>query len=225
MARMTLPRNKPLARLVLLLGLSVIPASADAAQLAMAWSDNSVDEDGFLVERRPAAGGSFVQIAALGPNAVAYLDGGVAAGAAYCYRVRAFNAVGPSAYTNEACGTAAAASGHPLSVTLPKSSFTRAETMVATVNAVAGGVTVPVDAYVVVQTAGGGLLSLQLDGRLVPGLVPMASGIVLPSVVAPYGLPLAGAPPGSYTWLAAVTSPGTLTLVSPIVSTPFTIVP
>ena len=222
---MTLPRNKPLIRLVLLLSLGVIPASADAAQLAMAWSDNSVDEAGFLVERRLATGGTFVQIASLGPNAVAYLDSGVAAGGSYCYRVRAFNSVGMSAYTNEACGTATASSGTPLSVSLPKSSFTRAETLVVTVNAVAGAVTVPIDAYVVVQAAGGGLLSLQLDGRLVPGLVPMARGIVLPSVSAPFGLPLAGAPPGSYTWMAAVTSPGTLTLVSPIVSTPFTIVP
>jgi hypothetical protein len=222
---MTLPRHNLLVRLVLLLGLSVVPISANAAQLAMAWSDNAVDEDGFLVERRNAAGGAFAQIISLGPNTVAYLDSGVAAGSTYCYRVRAFNSVGMSAYTNEACGTATATSGSPLSVSLPKSTYSTRETLVATVNAVAGAVPTPVDAYVVVQAPGGGLLSLLLDGRLVPGLVPIASGIVLPSVAAPFGLPLAGAPPGSYTWLAAVTSPGTLTLVSPIVSTPFTIVP
>ena len=70
--------------------------------------------------------------------------------------------------------------------------------MVATVQAVGGVVTQPIDAYVVVQT-GGGLLSLQLDGRLVPGLVPIARNIVLPTVAAPFAFPLAGAPPGTYT--------------------------
>jgi hypothetical protein len=89
---------------------------------------------------------------------------------------------------------------------------------------VGGVVPGAVDAYVVVQ-AGAALLSLQLDGRLVPGLVPIARNIALPTVAAPFAFPLAGAPPGSYTWLAGVTTPGTLTLVAPIASTPFTITP
>jgi hypothetical protein len=81
-----------------------------------------------------------------------------------------------------------------------------------------------VDVYVVVQ-AGGAMLSLQLDGRLVPGLVPLARGIVLPTIDAPFAFPLAGAPPGAYTWLAAVTSPGSMTMAAPVASTPFTITP
>jgi hypothetical protein len=103
-------------------------------------------------------------------------------------------------------------------VSLNQTSFTRAQTLVATVNAVGGQVTTPIDAYVVV--AGGLLLPLQLDGRLVPGLVPIARGIVLPTVSAPLAFLLAGAPPGNYQWLAALTASGTLTLVSPIASTP-----
>lgn len=190
----------------------------------MSWSDNSADEDGFLVERRSATAGAFQQVAALGPNVVGYLDSTVAAGAAYCYRVRAFNLAGLSAYTNDACGTAAGTAPLPLSVTLNQSTFHQADTMVATVQAVAGVVSGAVDAYVVVQ-AGGALLSLQLDGRLVPGLVPIARNIGLPTIAAPFAFPLAGAPPGSYTWLAGVTTPGTLTLVAPIASTPFTITP
>ena len=42
---------------------------------------------------------------------------------------------------------------------------------------------------------------------------------------APFAFPLAGAPPGSYTWLAGVTTPGTLTLVAPVASTTFSITP
>lgn len=224
---MTLPRQRLLASLLVALSFAAIPASAAAAQLAIAWSDQADNEDGFLVERRNASGGSFAQIAALGPNAAAYIDSSVVAGSAYCYRVRAYNSVGPSAYTNEACGTATGApgpTGTPISVSLAKTSYRNSETLIANVNAVGGVVSTPVDVYVVIQGAGA-ILSLQLDGRLVPGLVPIVTGVVLPTVSAPFGLPLAGAPPGSYTWLAAVTSPGTLTLVSQIASTPFTIVP
>lgn len=199
------------------------PVSASAAQLALAWTDNAQNEDGFAVERRLQSSGTFGQIALLGPNAVAYVDNTVTAGTAYCYRVRAYNTLGPSAYTNEACGTATAGGGTPLSVSLPKTTYLSTETLVLSVNAVGGLVNTPVDAYVVVDAGGGGFLSLQLDGRLVPGLVPIARGIVLPTISAPFGLPLAAAPPGSYTWMAAVTTPGTLSLVSPIVSTPFTV--
>jgi hypothetical protein len=203
---------------------ALLPGSAQAAQLGLSWSDNSVDEDGFLVERREASAGAFAQIAVLGPNISTYLDSTIAAGGSYCYRVRAFNSAGMSAYTNEACSTAMAGQTLPLSVSLNKSTFSRGETLVSTVNAVGGLINTPVDAYVVVDT-GGGFLSLQLDGRLVPGLVPIARGLVLPTVSAAFAFPLAGAPPGAYTWMAAVTTPGTLTLVSPIASTRFTIVP
>ncbi|MBP7777759.1 MAG: hypothetical protein KA371_11560 [Acidobacteria bacterium] len=194
------------------------PAAAGA--LAISWADYSVDEDGFLVERRAAAGGGFQQIAVQGRNAVAYLDNAVPAGGAYCYRVRAFNVAGVSAYTDEGCGTATATSS-PLTVTLNGTSYRQTETMVATVHASAG-FAVPVDAYVVVQTAGV-MLSLQLDGRLVPGLVPIARNILLPTIDAPFSFPLAGAPPGTYTWIAGVTSPGTLTMLASVASTTFTI--
>lgn len=220
-------RRCPSCLFALLLALAAgaaTPGVAQAAQLGLSWSDNATDETGYLVERRDGASPTFTQIASLPANAAAYLDSSLPAGSAYCYRVRAFNAIGPSAYTNEACGTAGGALTAPLSVSLNQTTFTRSQTMVATVNAVGGQVTSPIDAYVVVQ-AGGLLLSLQLDGRLVPGLVPIARGIVLPTVSAPFSFPLAGAPPGSYQWLAAVTTPGTLSVVSPIAATPFTVVP
>jgi hypothetical protein len=112
----------------------------------------------------------------------------------------------------------------PLSVTLNQSVFTPSDVLVATVNVVGGLVTTPVDAYVVVQVPGG-FLSLQVDGRLVPGLVPIARAIVLPMLSVPFSFPLAGAPPGAYVWIAGVTAPGTLSLAAPLSQTPFTIVP
>lgn len=196
------------------------PAAAGA--LAISWTDYAVDEAGFLVERRQAAGGLFQQIAVQAANAVSYLDNTVPAGGSYCYRVRAFNPAGVSAYTNESCGTAVATSP-PITVALNGTSYRQTDTMVATVHA-SGGFVVPVDAYVVVQT-GGAMLSLQLDGRLVPGMVPIARNIIVPTLAAPFSFPLAGAPPGTYTWMAAVTSPGTLTMVAPVASTIFTVTP
>lgn len=198
--------------------------SAHAAQLAMSWVDNASDEDGFTVERRPAAGGAFQVIATLAADASAYLDATAQAGGSYCYRVRAFNLAGPSAYTNEACGTAAGTAPPPLSVSLDRPSYRSGDTMVATVQVVGGIVPQAVDAYIVVQ-AGGALLSLQANGQLVPGLIPIARNIVLPTISAPFVFPLAGAPAGSYAWLTGLTSPGTLTLVSPITTTPFSITP
>lgn len=202
----------------------LVPTTAAAAQLGLSWTDLSADEDGFLVERRVASSPAFQQVALLGPGAAGFLDTTVAAGQAYCYRVRAFNAAGASAHTNEACGTAGGTAALPLRVALDQASYTRSQVMVATVTATAGLVATPIDAYVVVQT-GAGLLSLQLDGRLVPGLVPIARNVVLPTVAVPFAFPLAGAPPGTYTWLAGVTVPGSLTLVAPIASTPFAITP
>lgn len=219
-----MPRSIVLALLLVASWAPGAVPAADAAQLALSWTDNAGDEDGFLVERRPAPSGAFRPLAALGSNVVGYLDATVADGGTYCYRVRAFNVAAMSAYTNEVCGTATGAATSPLEVTLNQSSFRQRDTMVATVRAMGGVVPGAVDAYVVVQ-AGGALLSLQLDGRLVPGLVPIARNIVLPTVAAPFAFPLAGAPPGSYLWLAGVTTPGTLTLVAPIASTPFTVTP
>lgn len=195
---------------------------AAAASVAISWADQAVDEDGFQVERRAAAGGAFEPIAIQGPNVVTYLDNAVPTTGAYCYRVRAFNLAGTSDYTNEGCGTATTTAS-PVSIMLNGSSYQQSDTMVATVQVRAGVVT-PVDVYVMVQ-AGAALHSLLLDGRLVPGLVPMARSVVLPTVDAPFAFPLAGAPAGEYSWIAAVTAPGTLTPVAPLASTPFTITP
>lgn len=119
---------------------------------------------------------------------------------------------------------ATAPSPAPLSVTVNQATFRQSDTLVATVRGVGGVLPTPVDAYVVLQ-AGGAWLSLQLDGRLVSGVVPIARNVVIPSGSMSFAFPLAAAPFGSYTWLAGVTLPGALTLVAPLQTTPFSIVP
>jgi hypothetical protein len=81
------------------------PGSASAA-LQIGWTDNASNEDGFQLERKTGPTGTFGLLLQLGPNSVSHTDSTVAAGTTYCYRVRAFNTAGNSAYSNEGCAVA-----------------------------------------------------------------------------------------------------------------------
>jgi hypothetical protein len=80
-----------------------------AAQLTLSWTDNSTSEDGFNIDRSPGSGTAFTQIATVGANVTSYTDGGLLDATTYCYRVQAFNTAGSSGFSNEQCGTTAAA--------------------------------------------------------------------------------------------------------------------
>jgi hypothetical protein len=66
------------------------------------WTDNSDNEDNFLVERSTTVGGGYIQIASLGANARTFTDNTVFRKTTYFYRVRAANAGGRSGYSNVA---------------------------------------------------------------------------------------------------------------------------
>jgi len=88
----------------------------------------------------------------------------------------------------------------------------------------AGPVATRADAYIVLELPNGQLMSWTGAG-LVPGLVPVARGIVPVSLTAPVAqitIPR-GAPAGRYTWLSALTAAGTLNLLTPISESVFTI--
>ncbi|MCA8915826.1 MAG: fibronectin type III domain-containing protein [Planctomycetes bacterium] len=78
-------------------------------QITVQWSDNSGNEDGFKLERDDGTG--FVQIQTLGVNVTSFVDTGLTDGQQYTYRVRAYNTVGDSAYSNTASATAAVTVG------------------------------------------------------------------------------------------------------------------
>src|SRR5262249_15954688 len=79
---------------------------AGAGQLQLVWTDNANNEDGFQIERKTGTAGTYTQVATVGPNVTSYTNFGLVDGATYCYRVRAFNSVGNSAYTLEECAAA-----------------------------------------------------------------------------------------------------------------------
>jgi len=94
-------------RLSAVLAFALLSSPVFAAQLSLSWSDNATNESGSRIERRLNPVGSYSEIATVGSNVTTYSDTTVTAGLGYCYRVRAYNSVGNSGYSNEACTTAA----------------------------------------------------------------------------------------------------------------------
>ena len=82
---------------------SLVATAVSASQVALAWEDNSDNEDGFQIERCTGVGCTgFTPLTSVGPNVRTYLDGGLTPGTVYSYRVRAYNAGGGSGFSNTA---------------------------------------------------------------------------------------------------------------------------
>jgi hypothetical protein len=79
--------------------------AVSTTQINLSWQDNSSDETGFRIERKTGASGTYTQIATTGTNVATYNDSGLSPSTTYYYRVRAYNANGDSAYSNEASAT------------------------------------------------------------------------------------------------------------------------
>jgi hypothetical protein len=80
-------------------GLTATPVST--TEIRLNWTDKASDETGYKVERRTLTG-DFEEILSLPANTTTALVGGLNPATGYAFRVRAFNAAGSSAYSNEA---------------------------------------------------------------------------------------------------------------------------
>ncbi|MGH7451162.1 MAG: fibronectin type III domain-containing protein, partial [bacterium] len=80
---------------------NLIATVAGSGQIKLAWTDNSANETGFKIERKTGAAGTYTQIATAGANETSFANMGLNPNTAYFYRVRAYNAGGQSAYSNE----------------------------------------------------------------------------------------------------------------------------
>ncbi|ABM03332.1 hypothetical protein Ping_1521 [Psychromonas ingrahamii 37] len=80
-------------RLILIFLLVISPAVLSAS-LQITWSDNSSNEDGFLVEKRLLNEDKIQNIAILPVNSQEYNDLDLVSNETYCYRITAFNKAG-----------------------------------------------------------------------------------------------------------------------------------
>jgi len=83
----------------------LLATSPSAYQVDLTWTDNSNNETNFEIEKGSASTGPFSPLTTLGTNITTLADPAVFPTTQYCYRVRATNSVGPSAYSNVACIT------------------------------------------------------------------------------------------------------------------------
>jgi len=80
-------------------GLTATPTGGTTA--ALTWTDNADNETGFKIERKQGEASSFVEIATVGADTTSFNDSGLSFDTEYTYRVRATNAAGDSAFSNE----------------------------------------------------------------------------------------------------------------------------
>jgi hypothetical protein len=71
-----------------------LSASVVAGGAHLTWSDNSDNEEHFMVMRKPQTGGDFDEVATTTFDTVQYHDESVTAGTVYVYKVVAMNAAG-----------------------------------------------------------------------------------------------------------------------------------
>jgi len=87
--------------------LSVAKKTSNSLQVS--FNDNSYNETEFRVERKTGISGTWSQIMVLpeylGIGSRSWVNGSLLPGTTYCYRVRVFNGVMYSGYSNEACMT------------------------------------------------------------------------------------------------------------------------
>lgn len=74
-------------------------------QITINWSDNADNETGFRIERSETSNGAYAQIATTVANVTTFTDSELTYNRTYYYRIAAYNASGPSAYSNEANAT------------------------------------------------------------------------------------------------------------------------
>jgi hypothetical protein len=92
---------------------------AGGAQLTASWVDNSAGTATTRIERRVATDPAFAALADVPPGVATYVDASVSPGTTYCYRALAYDAIGVSPYSEEACATSNY-DGYSLAVSVSK---------------------------------------------------------------------------------------------------------
>lgn len=93
--------------------------------LNLAWTDNSADETGFVVERSANGTSGWTVLTTTAADALSHQDTGLTAGTAYYYRIKAIKSGGASSYTaSQSATTLPLAPAAPSAVTVGNSTQT-----------------------------------------------------------------------------------------------------
>ena len=85
---------------------SLTATTQSASSIALQWSDNATNEDGYRVTRCTGASCTdFTQIAQLGANSTTHTDSGLTEATIYRYRITAYSVAGGASYSNVAEAT------------------------------------------------------------------------------------------------------------------------
>ncbi len=106
MTWLTRPSRRVAVAPLLFLAIVAWHTDTSAAQLTASWVNNTADAVGLSVERSLGSTGAFTAITTTAPTNNTYTDTDptLTDGTTYCYRVRAYNALEYSDYSNTACG-------------------------------------------------------------------------------------------------------------------------
>ncbi|WP_246208645.1 copper amine oxidase N-terminal domain-containing protein [Anaerotalea alkaliphila] len=74
----------------------LVAEALSESEIRLTWRDNATDEQGFHIERNG------IRIATVPADTQSYTDAGLALDTTYGYRVRAYNGLGDSGYSNQA---------------------------------------------------------------------------------------------------------------------------
>jgi hypothetical protein len=85
--------------------LTAVASLTVSGTINLSWNDTAAHEDGFKIERSPD-NRNWTQIAVTAPNVTTYADTGLARNKTFYYRVRAYNQLGNSGYSNTASAKA-----------------------------------------------------------------------------------------------------------------------
>lgn len=77
----------------------------NSSKIGLTWTDNSLIESGFMIERSETGTDPWTPVTTTGANATTYIDSGLSQNTLYYYRVSATNVAGDSAPTTPASAT------------------------------------------------------------------------------------------------------------------------
>jgi len=80
---------------------NLVATAVSESQIDLTWNDNSNNEEGFKIERKEESGGEFNEIDSVGSNVKSYSDIGLNLDTTYLYRIRAYESLVYSDYSNE----------------------------------------------------------------------------------------------------------------------------